>query len=382
MVNEPIYLDYNATTPVDKNVAEAMLPYLYGKFGNPSSSHFFGVQAKKAINKARAQISTLLGCDGSEIIFMSGGTESNNLAIKGAAYANQSKGNHIITSAIEHPAVLRVCDFLEKKGFSVTKLPVDSNGTINPEDVEAAICSQTILISIMHANNEIGTIEPIEEISRIAHSHNIVLHTDAAQSIGKIPVRVDDLGVDLLSLAGHKIYAPKGVGVLYIRNGIEIEKIMHGADHEMNMRAGTENVLEIVGLGMACELIEKNLSEYSVHYKITRDMFEQKIIQSLPWVKINGDKKDRLPNTSNISFKKIQADRILIELSSVAASAGAACHSEKVKISHVLNAMRIPEDIAMGTIRFSTGRSTTENEIEKSASEVVKVIRNLLAEST
>ena len=382
MVNEPIYLDYNATTPVDKNVAEAMLPYLYGKFGNPSSSHFFGVQAKKAINKARAQISTLLGCDGSEICFTSGGTESNNLAIKGAAYANQSKGNHIITSAIEHPAVLRVCDFLEKKGFSVTKLPVDSNGTINPEDVETAICSQTILISIMHANNEIGTIEPIEEISRIAHSHNIVLHTDAAQSIGKIPVRVDDLGVDLLSLAGHKIYAPKGVGVLYIRNGIEIEKIMHCADHEMNIRAGTENVLEIVGLGMACELIEKNLSEYSVHYKITRDMFEQKIIQSLPWVKINGDKQDRLPNTSNISFKKIQADRILIELSSVAASAGAACHSEKVKISHVLNAMRIPEDIAMGTIRFSTGRSTTEKEIEKSASEVVKVIRNLLAEST
>jgi cysteine desulfurase len=377
MSNEPIYLDYNATTPIDKCVADAMLPYLYGSFGNPSSSHIFGIQAKKAIDKARAQVAILLGCNENEVVFTSGGTESNNLALKGAAYANQSKGNHIITSAIEHPAVVKVCDFLETKGFRITKLPVDKNGSVKLEDVRFAICSQTILISIMHANNEVGTIEPIKEIEKIAHSHDIVVHTDAAQSIGKIPVRVDDLGVDLLSIAGHKIYAPKGVGVLYIRDGTEIEKIIHGADHERNLRAGTENVLEVVGLGKACELIEKKLGGYSAHYKKTRDMLEQKISQDLPWVKINGNLENRLPNTSNISFKEIQANRILSEFSTVAASAGAACHADNVQISHVLDAMHIPEEIAMGTIRFSTGRNTTEKEIEKAATEVVKVIRNL-----
>jgi cysteine desulfurase len=377
MSNEPIYLDYNATTPIDKCVADAMLPYLYGIYGNPSSRHAFGLQAKNAIEKARVQIAKLIGCNENEIVFTSGGTESNNLALKGAAYANRVKGNHIITSAIEHPAVLKVCDFLEKEGFRITILPVDENGTVKVDHVKAAICSQTILISIMHANNEIGTIEPIMEISEIAHRHNVIIHTDAAQSIGKIPVRVDTLGIDLLSVAGHKIYAPKGVGVLYIRNGTEIEKIFHGADHERSMRAGTENVLEIVGLGMAFELIEKNLSEYAAHYKKTRDLFEEEITQKLPWVKKNGNLGNRLPNTSNISFKGIQANRILSELTSVAASAGAACHTDKVKISHVLDAMHIPEKISMGTIRFSTGRSTTEKEIEKASFEVVEVIHKL-----
>jgi cysteine desulfurase len=372
-----IYLDTNATTPIDKAVADAMLPYLYEHFGNPSSSHMFGIEAKNAIEKARTRIADMLGCEIDEIIFTSGGSESNNLAIKGTAFTKREKGNHIITSSVEHPAVLKVCEYLKNEGFRITILPVDGNGWVNPGDVEAAITSQTILISIMHANNEVGTIEPIEEISKIAHSHNIVMHTDAAQSIGKIPVRVDDLGVDLLSVAGHKLYAPKGVGVLYVRTGTDLEKIMHGADHEHNLRAGTENVLEIVGLGTACELIEYHLNEYAVHFKKIRDQLEQKITLEFPWVKINGDIENRLPNTCNVSFKGLEANLILAEFSTVAASAGAACHTDRVTISYVLKAMHIPEEIAMGTIRFSTGRTTTMDEINRAGIEIIKAVKKL-----
>ena len=249
-----IYLDYNATTPVDPAVAAEMQPYLTEFFGNPSSIHGFGVKTKLAVEKARKQIAAFLGCNVNEIIFTSGGTESNNHVIKGIASALGSKGNHIITSSIEHPSVIEVCHYLEGKGFKVTYLPVDEFGMVNPRDVEKAILPETILVSIMHANNETGTIQPIREISRITREHGIVLHTDAAQSCGKLAVNVEDLGVDLLSLAGHKLYGPKGIGVLYIRQGIQLEKLMHGADHEMNRRAGTENVMEIVGLGKACEL--------------------------------------------------------------------------------------------------------------------------------
>ncbi|MDO9545364.1 MAG: cysteine desulfurase family protein [Pelolinea sp.] len=374
---KPIYLDYNATTPIDDCVAEAMLPYLYGHFGNPSSRHTFGIEAKKGVDLARSQVAGMLGCDENEIIFTSGGTESNNLALKGAAYANREKGTHIITSSIEHPAVLRVCDYLQEEGFMVTILPVDGNGCVNPADVEAAISPQTILISIMHANNEVGTIEPIKEISEIAHSHNIIMHTDAAQSIGKIPARVGELEIDLLSVAGHKLYAPKGVGVLYIRSGTKINKMIHGADHERNMRAGTENVLEIVGLGKACELVRDHLNEYTAHFMLMRDKLEQSICSEFPWAKINGDKENRLPNTSNISFKGIEANKILSELTTIAASAGAACHSDQVDLSHVLEAMHNPPEIAMGTIRFSTGRMTTIEEINQAGLEIVRVIKKL-----
>jgi len=372
-----IYLDYNATTPVDERVADVMLPYLYKHFGNPSSSHIFGIEAKKGVEKARAQIAEMLGCMVDEIIFTSGGSESNNQAIKGAALANRERGNHIITSSIEHPAVLEVCNYLKQIGFNVTILPVNKKGRVNPRDVEKAITSDTILISIMHANNEVGTIEPIKEIAEIAHSHNILFHTDAAQSIGKIKVHVDDLGVDLLSIAGHKLYAPKGVGVLYIRTGTKIEKIIHGADHERYLRAGTENVLEIVGLGKACEIISKNLDEFAKHFMKTRNLLEQEIIKAFPWVKINGDIENRLSNTSNISFKGIEANLILSELSTIAASAGAACHTDKVDLSHVLEAMQIPSEIAMGTIRFSTGRMTTEEEIRTAVKEIIRVIEKL-----
>ena len=276
---------------------------------------------------------------------------------------------------MEHPAVLKVCDYLKNEGFRITILPVDGNGWVNPDDVKAAITPQTILVSVMHANNEVGTIEPIYEISEIAHSHNIIVHTDAAQSIGKIPAQVDELGVDLLSVAGHKLYAPKGVGVLYVRTGTELEKMMHGADHERNMRAGTENVLEIVGLGKACELIEYHLSEYAAHFNKIRDHLEQIITLEFPWAKINGNLENRLPNTSNISFIGIEANQILFELSAVAASAGAACHTDRVAISHVLEAMHIPKKNAMGTIRFSTGRTTTMEEIIQAGNEIIQVIK-------
>jgi cysteine desulfurase len=380
MSKQPIYLDYNATTPIDPSVADAMLPYLYDHFGNPSSSHVYGIDAKQGVEKARRQIAGMLGCRAEEIIFTSGGSESNNLAIKGTAFAQRSRGNHIITTAIEHPAVLEVCAFLETQGFRVTYIPVDEYGLVDMAALEKSITPQTILISVMHANNEVGTIQPIKEIARIAHSHNIVMHSDAAQSIGKIAVRVDDLGIDLLSIAGHKLYAPKGIGALYIRTGTDLEKIMHGAEHEGNLRAGTENVLEIVGLGQACELVEQNLDIYSAHMQEMRDLLEEKLTTEFQWAKINGSLKNRLPNTLNISFKDIEANTILSEMIEVAASAGAACHAEQVDVSHVLEAMRVPLDYAMGTIRFSVGRHTTVDEIERAFNEIKRVIHSLQPE--
>ncbi len=381
MTEKPIYLDYNATTPIDPQVAEAMLPFLYGGFGNPSSSHAYGVEARLAVQQARRQIAGMLGCHAEEIIFTSGGSESNNLAIKGAALAQRSRGNHIITTAIEHPAVLEVCAYLEEQGFRVTYVEVDETGLVDPGALEQAITPQTILISVMHANNEVGTIQPIAEISQLAHSHNILLHTDAAQSIGKIPVRVDDLGVDLLSIAGHKLYAPKGIGALFIRTGTELKKIIHGAAHESNLRAGTENVLEIVGLGQACELISRNLDAYNAHMSEMRDLLESRIFEQFPWAKLNGQPQKRLPNTASISFRNIEANTILAELSGVAASAGAACHTDRVDVSHVLQAMRVPLDYAMGTIRFSVGRYTSTEEIERASAEIERVIRNLQPEA-
>ena len=381
MPNNQIYLDYNATTPIDTRVADAMLPYLYDHFGNPSSSHAYGIEAKQGVEKARRQVAGMLGCLAEELIFTSGGSESNNLAIKGAALAYRGRGNHIITSAIEHPAVLEVCAYLEKQGFKVTYIPVDEYGQVDAAEVERAITPQTILISIMHANNEVGTIQPIHEIARIAHRHNILMHTDAAQSIGKIPVRVDELGVDLLSIAGHKLYAPKGIGALYIRTGTDLQKIIHGAEHESNLRAGTENVLEIVGLGQACELVDQNLDDYAAHMLEMRDLLEGNILAEFPWAKVNGNFEERLPNTCNISFKSIEANTILSEMVAVAASAGAACHAEQVDVSHVLEAMRIPVDYAMGTIRFSVGRMTTADEIEKATEEIKRVIHSLQPEA-
>jgi cysteine desulfurase len=374
---KPIYLDYNATTPIDPRVGEAMLPFIHEHFGNPSSGHIFGITTKKAVEKARRQVAGMLRCQIDELIFTSGGSESNNYAIKGVAHAYRYKGNHIITSAIEHPAVTEVCKHLEGEDYRITYLPVDEFGLVDPRDVENAITPQTILITIMHANNEVGTIEPIAEIAEIAHRHDILIHSDCAQSIGKIPVHVDELNVDLLSVAGHKLYAPKGIGALYVKSGIKLQKQVHGADHEMNWRAGTENVLEIVGLGEACKMVSGNLDEYSAHMLKMRDRLEKGLLRKFPDLKINGHPDKRLPNTASLSFRGLEANTILAELKNVAASAGAACHSDNIDVSHVLEAMKVPIEYAMGTIRFSVGRHTTKQEIDRAIDEIKRVVENL-----
>jgi len=376
-IDNLVYIDYNATTPIDPLVAEAMQPYLTGNFGNPSSSHYYGAKAREAIEIARGQVASMLGCEVDEIVFTSGGTESNNYAIKGYAFANREKGNHIITTSIEHPAVTEVCKYLEAKGFKVSFIPVDEFGFVNPKDVRNTITPQTILISIMHANNEVGTIQPIEEISEIAHKKGIIVHSDCAQSVGKIPVNVNKLGVDLLSIAGHKFYAPKGVGALFVRTGIKLEKFVHGADHELNRRAGTENVLEIIGIGKACEMVEKNLLKYAKNMELTRNLLERELRKTPFKIRFNGSENKRLPNTLSLSFGGIEANTIVSELKSVAVSAGAACHSDSIDISPTLEAMKVPRDFAMGTIRFSTGRYSTKEEINFVVKEINRVIKKL-----
>lgn len=373
----PIYLDYNATTPIDREVAEVMKPFLGELFGNPSSTHPYGLEARDTVELARRQVAKLVNCHPDEIIFTSGGTESNNYAIKGAAYANKHKGNHIITSSVEHPAVIEVCKYLSENGFDITYLPVDEYGMVNPKDVEEAITSKTILLSIMHANNEVGTIQPIETIGRIAKRNNILFHTDAAQSLGKIEVDVEKMGVDLLSVAGHKLYAPKGIGALYIKNGVVLEKLIHGADHEMNQRAGTENILEISGLGKACEIAGRDLIKNSTHLKDMSDALYNGIVQLLPQVKLNGHPLNRLPNTLSLSFPGIEANVLLSIMPDIAASAGAACHTDSIKISSVLASMKIPEEIAMGTIRFSTGKLSTLPEMNKAANYIVSAANKM-----
>ena len=374
---EGIYLDYNATTPIDPAVAEAMLPYVHGLFGNPSSGHSFGLAARAGVDHARQQVAAMLGCSEDDLIFTSGGTEANNQAIKGVAGAHRHRGNHIITSAVEHPAVTEVCRHLEGHGFRTTYLSVDRYGMVDARQVEEAITPETILVTIMHANNEVGTIQPIAEIAEIAHRHGVLVHSDCAQSIGKIPVKVDDLGVDLLSVAGHKLYAPKGIGALYIRPGVQLEKFMHGANHERNRRAGTENIILMAGLGKACELIENNLDDYAMHMAAMRDRLEQGILASGHDALVNGHPTERLPNTCSIGFRGREADGILAGLPSVAASAGAACHSDRVELSHVLTAMRVPTEYAMGTLRLTVGRYTTEEETDLAIAEITGVAAQL-----
>lgn len=378
---DTIYLDYNATTPIDKEVAAEMRPYLEHYFGNPSSSHSFGVKTKLAVEKARKQLALLINCNSDEIIFTSGGTESNNYAIKGAAFANRENGSHIITTSVEHPAVIEVCRYLEKQGFEVTYLGVDEYGLINPQDVKRAVRQETILISVMHANNEIGTIQPINEISEIAKSNNILFHTDAAQSLGKINVDVREMGVDMLTIAGHKLYGPKGIGVLYKKKSVKIEKLIHGADHEQNFRAGTENVLEIVGLGKAAEVAKRDLKSNSEHFKNMRDLLYEGILKEFPWIKLNGHPEKCLPNTLNISFAGIEANTLISELDDLAVSAGAACHTGEVDVSSVLEAMKIPVEFAMGTIRFSTGKHTSELDIKNAIAMVVESVKKLKGEN-
>jgi cysteine desulfurase len=363
---KPIYLDYNASTPIAPEVADAMQPFLSEHYGNPSSQHWAGAPAKHAVEKARSQVAALLGCAPQEITFTSGGTEANNHAIKGVFFALRERGNHIITTQVEHPATLQPCRFLERLGAEVTYLPVDNTGMVNPEDVRKAITSRTILVSVMHANNEVGTIQPLAEIAHIARECGVLLHADAAQSVGKIPTKVAGLGVDLLSVAGHKLYAPKGVGALYIRQGVQLEPFMHGAGHEAGRRAGTENVLLDVALGAACELAAADLELHRTRLTELRDYLHSGL-KSLfgDTLHLNGHPTERLPNTLNVSFAGRIGSEVLDALDGVAASTGSACHSGRHELSPVLKAMGVPEAIGLGAVRFSLGRWTTTEELDR-----------------
>jgi len=379
-MSEPIYLDYNASTPHAEEVIEAMRPFVELEFGNPSSAHFYGREPRLAVNKARRRVARLLNCLPEEVIFTSGGTESNNHAIKGAAMANRDRGNHIIISAVEHPAVSEVCRALEPWGFSTTKVAVDHFGMVDVAKVEKAIRPETTLISIMHSNNEVGTLQPIEDLSRLARERGILMHTDAAQSVGKLAVDVRGMEVDLLSIAGHKLYAPKGIGALYLRKGVQIEKFCHGAGQEMGQRAGTENVIQIVGLGKACEIAADGMEENIAYLQAMRDRLHRGLLAEFSaGVRLNGHPDKRLPNTLSLSFKGLAADQILAGVGDrVAASAGAACHATGVSISHVLRAMKVEEEWAKGTIRFSVGKMTTTKQIDQALGVLVPVIRDLL----
>ena len=334
-----IYLDYNATTPIAPEVANAMMPYILSEFGNPSSAYSLGIKAKEAVEKARSQVAGLLKCDAGEIVFTSGGSESNNMVLKGAARSLRTKGRHLITTKIEHPAILSPAIFLMENGWDVTFLPVDGYGLIDPEDVKRAIRKDTVLISVMHANNETGTIQPIRKIGRIAREHEILFHTDAAQSVGKIEIDVNHLNVDFLTVAGHKIYGPKGVGALYMRSGIEIEPFIHGGGQESGRRAGTENVILNTGLGVACELAAKQLRADMKRITDLRNRLRDKIIEDIPEAVLNGHPEERLCNTINLSFPGAVGREVLDKIPELCASTGAACHDRSVTISHVLAAM-------------------------------------------
>ncbi|MDD5686565.1 MAG: cysteine desulfurase family protein [Elusimicrobia bacterium] len=372
-----IYLDYNATTPVHPSVAGEMQKYIYEYFGNPSSGHWYGRKAHEGVEKARRRVSVLLGCKPEEIVFTSGGTESNNYVIRGVAETFRNKGNHIITSAIEHPAIIKPCQYLEKKGYEITYLPVDRYGMVNPYDLKKAIRSSTILITIMHANNETGTIQPIKEISRIARSKKILVHTDAAQSVGKIPAKVNELGVDFLTIAGHKLYAPKGVGAIYIRRGIQIQPLILGAGHESGRRAGTENVIEIVGLGKACELSSHKMPVNSKRIQVLRNKLYNDLKMNGIKMKLNGHPEKRLPNILNLSFAGIENQILLEKMPEIAVSTGSACHSNSKIPSNILTAMGVTDKDAFSAVRFSLGLFTTEEEINYTVKKIIKVIKEI-----
>jgi cysteine desulfurase len=378
-----VYLDYAATTPCDLEVIKAMQPYFFDKFGNPSSIHSFGQEAKKAIEDAREIVDSFLGAKPEEIVFTCGGTESNNSAIKGVAYALSKKGNHIITSDIEHHAVSEPAKFLEKFGFKVTFVKVDKYGLIDPADIKKAITDKTILILVMHANNEIGTIEPISEIGKIAKGKGVYFHTDAVQTVGHIPVNVDELNVDLLSLSAHKFYGPKGVGALYIRKGTRLERFLHGGGQERNRRGSTHNTPGIVGLAKALELCGENMQDEAQFQIRLRDRLIKELPEKIPEIYLNGHPQKRLPNNINFSVKYIEGESILLNLDmlGIAASTGSACTSESLEPSHVLLAIGLTHEIAHGSLRFSLGRWTKEEDIDYLLEHLPAIVRNLRAMS-
>lgn len=374
-------MDNAATTPVSPAVLEKMLPYFSECYGNANSIHSTGLDARKALNAARKKVAAALNCNPEEVYFTSGGSESDNWALKGVAFANRKKGNHIITSAIEHHAILHTCEWLEKQGFEITYVPVDADGLVNPADVEAAITDKTILISIMAANNEIGTIEPIEEIAKIAHAHHVLFHTDAVQAIGAIPVDVRAIGCDLLSLSGHKFHAPKGVGALYIKQGTRIDNLIHGGAQERGRRASTENVAGIVGMAEAIELATANIPEKAARISALRDQLIDGLT-ALPYVRLNGHRTKRLPGNVNVSVRFIEGESLLLrlDLAGVAASSGSACTSGSLDPSHVLLAIGLPHEIAHGSLRLSLSDTTTQEEVDYVLSVlpgIIEYLRNM-----
>ncbi|HEX3032195.1 MAG TPA: cysteine desulfurase NifS [Bacillota bacterium] len=377
-----IYMDHSATTPVDPDVAQEVLKYMVEDFGNASSIHSYGRDARKAVEKAREQLAAAIGAEPQEIIFTSGGTEADNMAILGVANANCKKGTHIITSTVEHHAVLETCEHLEKNGFSVTYLPVDENGRINVEDVKKAINKNTILITVMHANNEVGTIQPIKEIGQLAKEHGIYFHVDAVQSFGKIPVDVKELNVDLLSISSHKIYGPKGIGCLYMRKGVRLSPITHGGSQERKRRAGTENVPGIVGFGLAAEKIVKEMPKESARLQALRDKLIKELTK-IDHTKLNGHPTERLPHNVNISFKFIEGESLLLmlDMKGIAASSGSACTSGSLDPSHVLLAMGIPHEVAHGSLRLTLGKVNNEADVDVVLEAVPQIVERLRAMS-
>jgi selenium donor protein len=372
-----LYFDYNATTPVDPRVAEAMRPFLTGGYGNPSSMHRLGREARAAIETARGQIAACLGASPEEIVHTSGGSESNNLAICGVVAA--AGGGHVITSAVEHPAVMEVVRALEAEGrIRLTVVGVDANGAVDPETVQRALAPDTVLVTVMLANNEVGTIQPVAEIVEVCRGHGCRVHTDASQAVGKIPVDVATLGVDMLTVAGHKLYAPKGVGALYVRRGVRIEPLIRGAGHETGRRAGTENVLEVVGLGAACALVSEEISEEAERLAGLRDRLAEQLVAQYPAARVHAEGAPRLPNTLSVAFPGVAADLLASRLGEeVALSVGAACHSDQVEVSPVLAAMGVPTEVAMGTVRLSVGRFTTVDEVDRAGRRVLEIVAEL-----
>lgn len=374
-----IYLDNNATTKTDEEVVKAMLPYLLENYGNPSSIYKIGRETRKAVEEAREKVAKALNCEVNEIYFTSGGSESDNTAIKGIAHSYKNKGNHIITSKIEHPAVLETCKELEKEGFEVSYIGVDENGIINLKELEASIKPSTILISVMFANNEIGTIQPIKEIGKIAKENNIYFHTDAVQAVGNLKIDVKELNLDSLSLSAHKFYGPKGVGALYVKKGVKFNKFISGGHQERNKRAGTENVAGIVGLGKAIELAYQDLDKHNEKIKELRDYYVEEVTKRIPYIKINGDTKKRLPGNSNISFRFIEGEGLLLnlDLKGICASSGSACTSGSLDPSHVLLVIGLPHEIAHGSLRISIGKYNTKEEIDYVIECLVEIVGRL-----
>jgi cysteine desulfurase len=378
-----IYLDHAATTPTRPEVVKAMLPYFTDAFGNPSSIYSYGKEARGAVEEARTKVAELIGARSEEIIFTSGGTEADNYALKGVAYANERKGNHIITTSIEHHAVLEVCKFLEGRGFRITHLPVDKYGLVDPGDVKKAITGKTILISVMHANNEVGTIEPMEEIGKIAREAGVYFHTDAVQTVGHIPVNVDKLKVDLLAISAHKFHGPKGVGALYVRKGTRLIPFMHGGGQEKRRRAGTENVSAIVGLGKAVELAGREMGKEAERLAYLRDKLIKGLMEKIDHIRLNGHPMTRLPNNVNVSTDFVEGESLLLslDLEGICASTGSACSSASLEPSHVLLALGVPAEQAHGSLRFTLGRENTELDVERVLEVLPGIVTRLRAMS-